>query len=173
MGSAGVASEAMRNASGYDASNPPGMFSSGPVRYADGVLRYLTNDLESNGFGQAWGQTRSWSNAPGFTPNNTNGTGWIDSQLPYLISTTDVNDITTITVVTNGVNGRNFTQNGSTYTEHFFLQDKLTYSSTNKQFTFTDTAGDQMIFWDFSTSNPMNQRGQIQSWQDSAGNLAQ
>lgn len=151
----------------------PGLqYSRAPIRYADGVIKLSSTDLQSNGFGQVWGQTRSWTNAPGFSPPNLNGTGWVVSQLPYLISTTNqVTHVTTISVITNGVNTRNFDQNGSTYTEHFFLQDMLTYSSTSHEYTFTDTTSDVIKFSDWSTSVPANQRGQFKSYADTDGNV--
>jgi YD repeat-containing protein len=98
---------------------------------------------------------------------NINGTGWIVTELPYMNSVT-VGVATTLVVVSNGVNARDFDVNGSTFTEHSFLQDKLTHSGT--QYTLTDTTGDQMVFWDFSTSNLANQRGQLQSFTDPDGN---
>src|SRR6266481_3559947 len=117
------------NAPGYAASNPISRFSAGPVRYADGVLKLMTADLETDGFGQAWGQTRSWTNLTSVTVPNINGAGWIVSELPYMNSVTGDNG-TTLIIVSNGVDARDFDVIGSTFTEHYFLQDKLTHSGT-------------------------------------------
>jgi hypothetical protein len=164
------ADEAVNNASGMNSANPPGQFSEGPVRWADGIVKFSTVDLESDGFGQVWGQTRSWSNAGGITPSPLNGSGWIISQLPYLILQSGVtNDIL---VVSNGTNVRDFIDNGDgTFTEDAFLLDQLSYSSTNQEYSFVDTAGDKIKFSDWSTSLPVNQQGQFKSYTDPDSNV--
>src|SRR5207245_2560926 len=126
------------------------MFSQGPVRYGDGVVNFSTTDLESDGFGQAWGQSRSWTNAGGAFPTTAlNGTGWIITQLPYLLQATSNN----LVLVSNGVNYRYFDFNGTNWVERFYGQEKLVAGSPN-EYVFTDTTGDQMHFSDFSTSIP-------------------
>ena len=42
-----------------------------------------STDLWSAGFGNGWGQTRSWSNNFAYAQGSDNGTGVVDSQLPY------------------------------------------------------------------------------------------
>jgi hypothetical protein len=126
----------------------------------------MTADLETDGLGQAWGQTRSWTNLTSVTVPNISGAGWIVSEFPYMNSVTTDNG-TTLVIVSNGVNARDFDVNGSTFTEHYFLQDKLTHSGT--QYTLTDTTGNQIVFWDFSVSLP-SQRGAFQSFTDPDGN---
>jgi hypothetical protein len=160
----------MTNTPGYRDANPPGTFSSGPVRYADGIVNLGTNDLESDGFGQAWGQTRSWSNNTGITGTAINGSGWIISQLPYLVLANGGNDIL---VITNGTNLRDFSVNGSTFTEDAFLLDQLSYSSTNHEYTLVDTSGNQLKFSDWSSGIPVNQQGQFKSLTDADGNVTQ
>jgi hypothetical protein len=44
----------------------PSDSSDAPVRYADGVVTLAETDLHSDGFGFPWGQTRSWTNGPGY-----------------------------------------------------------------------------------------------------------
>jgi hypothetical protein len=39
-------------------------------------------DLHSDGFGTPWGQTRSWSNGPGYATGGDNGNGWVDTYTP-------------------------------------------------------------------------------------------
>ncbi len=143
------------------------MFSQGPVRYGDGVVNLWTTDLESDGFGQAWGQTRSWTNAIGAFPTTAlNGTGWIITQLPYLLQANNGN---TLVLVTNGVNYRYFDLSGGNWIERFYGQEKLVAGSP-QEYVFTDTTGDQMHFSDFSNGIPTNQMGQLKSWVDPDGN---
>jgi hypothetical protein len=49
-----------------------------PVRYADGVVTIAESDLHSDGFGFPLGQTRSWTNGPGYASGSVNGNGWVD-----------------------------------------------------------------------------------------------
>jgi len=49
-----------------------------PIRYADGVIRMDTTDLESDGFGVPWGQTRSWTNGADYVASAFNGNGTLD-----------------------------------------------------------------------------------------------
>src|SRR5262249_22666551 len=56
-----------------------------PVRYADGVVTIAETDLHSDGFGFPWGQTRSWTNGPGYAAGSDNGSGWVDTYTPHLI----------------------------------------------------------------------------------------
>jgi RHS repeat-associated protein len=144
------------------------MFSSGPVRYADGVVSLASNDLESDGFGQAWGLTRSWTNAMNATPNPLNGTGWIDTQLPYLLQANSGN---TLIVISNGINYREFDSSGGNWTSRFYDQDTLATNTSGQEYIFTDTVGDQIRFSDFSGSIPANQKGQIKSFTDANGNV--
>src|SRR5260370_41185843 len=98
---AGGSSDVVNNASGYSNAAALGAFSRGPVRYADGVVNLSTTDLESDGFGQVWGQTPSWTNANGYTGSGMNGNGWIVSQLPFLVS---ANAGATMVVISKSVN---------------------------------------------------------------------
>jgi RHS repeat-associated protein len=143
------------------------MFSSGPVRYFDGVVNLSTADLQSNGFGQAWGQTRSWTNTLNATPNPLNGSGWIVTLLPYLLQ---ANSGSTLVAITNGINYRYFDANGGNWVPRFFDQDSLVTNSLAHEYVLTDTTGDQLRFSDFSASIPANQKGQLKSFTDPDGN---
>jgi RHS repeat-associated protein len=129
-----------------------------------------TTDLESDGFGLAWGQTRSWTNALNATPNPLNGTGWVINQLPYLLQP---NSGTTLIVVTNGVNYREFDNPNGTWIPRFYDQDTLVTNTNGHEYIFTDTVGDQIRFSDFSSSVPVNQRGAFKSFTDADGNITQ
>jgi hypothetical protein len=125
-----------------------------------------TTDLESDGFSQAWGQTRSWTNSTNATPAGPlNGTGWIINELPYILQTSTSG----LVVVSNDVNYRYFDPSGPNWIPRFFDQDTLVTGSPH-EYVFTDTVGDQIHFSDFSTSVPVNQQGAFKSWVDPFGN---
>jgi RHS repeat-associated protein len=153
-----------------DGQGSAGQYSSDPIRYFDGAVKLSSTDIESEGFGFHWGQSRYWSNMPGYSASGVNGNGWVVTQLPYLRQTASG---TTIVVITNGVDARYFDQVGSstTYTPRLYLQETLTHDTTNNQFILTDTVGDTIRFNDLTSTLPANQQGQFQSLTDPAGNV--
>src|SRR5207245_10278181 len=68
-------------------------------------------------------------------------------------------------------NARQFALNGSNWVEHFYLQETLTYNSGAHEYSLVDTTGNTIKFSDFSTTLPMNQRGQFKSLTDPQGNV--
>jgi uncharacterized delta-60 repeat protein/RHS repeat-associated protein len=140
-------------------------FSSNPVRYSDGVVRFSWQDLSSDGFGTSWGQTRDWTNGA-YATSTWNGSGMVDTNMPYLIQSG-----TSIAVVTSGNDAYWFDLVGGNYVPRYFDQNTLTHSGT--LFTFTDTTGAQVQFNDFSNSVLINQQGSFQAYIDQAGNLTQ
>lgn len=56
--------------------------SQNPVRYYDGTPIIGESDLKSEGFGQTWGHTRTWS---GLNNGSQNGNGWAVNETPYLV----------------------------------------------------------------------------------------
>jgi YD repeat-containing protein len=148
--------------------DPIAKFSEGPVRYFDGTVEFATRDLSSEGFGTPWGQTRSWTNAPGYSSAGFNGSGWISAQLPSI--TQDSNG--TIAVLSNGTTARLFDPDGSGgYTSRYFLQEFLSYNSGTGKFTLTDTTANQLVFFGFGTGLPANKRGRLESYTDPGGNV--
>ncbi|MFL5245944.1 MAG: RHS repeat domain-containing protein [Gemmataceae bacterium] len=103
--------------------------------------------------------------APGYVNATYNGSGMVDTQLPFLMQAPTSS---TIAVITSGNNARLFDLSGSTYTEHQFLKDSLTH--VGSEFVFTDTSGDQIRFYDFS-GTLRNQQGQFKSYTDQDGNV--
>jgi RHS repeat-associated protein len=149
----------------YDHSVDSGAtFSPSGVRYFDGLVTQTSNDLGSGGFDRNWGQTRIWSN--GIKAKNLNGDNTTISQIPYLTQPTS----STVAVVTSAINIRNYDLVGSNYVPREFVQDTLVHTTSPAEFVFTDTAGDQIHFYDFSTSLPANQRGMFKSLSDPDGN---
>jgi RHS repeat-associated protein len=128
-GCGGQNTELISTAPGVCGSAGASGFSSQPVRYFDGTVKLSTTDLGSSGFGTSWGQTRSWTNNPGYAANGVNGTGTVDVQMPYLLQASG--DNSTIAVVTNGTTARYFdSTSGGPYTPRFFSQEKLQHGTT-------------------------------------------
>ncbi len=148
--------------SGTGGDSPDG-FSSGPVRYADGTMSTGATDLSSAGFGVGWGQTRTWTNNPGYEPTGVNGTGVVDTQLPYLLQ----GDNGTLVVVRSGTSALYFDLSGGVYAPRYFDQDRL--AAGTGEYVLTDTQGDQLHFATFS-GVPAYQAGQLLSFVDPAGN---
>ncbi len=144
-------------------------FSEAPVRYFDGTVAVGSTDLTSAGFGTSWGQSRSWTNGPGYASASFNGTGTVDSQLPTLLQANGGN---TIIVVSNGTTARYFdAAGGNSFTPRYYDQTTLSYNPTTGQYLLTDTTGNQILFDGFGASIPLNQRGQFESLTDQAGNV--
>ncbi len=160
-------------ASGADGGNPASlMFSSAGVRYFDGQPKLETPDLQSSGFGIPWGQTRSWAGDPRYTPVNSTGlsagVGWIVTQLPFLVQSSDPR---TLVVVTSGTNDIFFDQTSPmTYAPHFFYQDQLRQDPQRPGIlTLYDSTGNQFVFADFVTGPPLL-RGRLLGVLDMFGN---
>jgi hypothetical protein len=148
-------------------------FSEGGVRFFDGTIDLSTTDLSSGGFGIPWGQTRSWTNTTSYPAVSQNGSGMIDTQLPYLYLLTNTATATTIAAVSTGTNARYFDLVNGSYQEKFFMGDQLTYNAAGNEFVLTDTSGDQIHFYGFSSNWPTLQQGQFKSFVDPYGNVTQ
>jgi RHS repeat-associated protein len=148
--------------------NVPSNKSQANVDYSDGEVQVATTDLSSDGYGTSWGQTRSWTNGPGYAARADNGNGVVDTQTPYLLA---VNGVNTMAEIANGGTAEYFDLVGATYQPRFFSQDTLRYDSAGHQFVLSDTTGDQLTFYDFSSSFPIAQQGQFQSFTDPGGNV--
>jgi RHS repeat-associated protein len=141
-------------------------YSEHPVRYGDGVVRMLEPQLRSGGFGTPWGHSLAWSNSPG-NASHVNGVGTAGSQQPFLLQNSGG---ATIAVVSNGVRARFFDrQPDGSYRPRAFFQESLSYDATAGQFRLTSTLGRSLYFWDFSTSRPIRQRGQLDAYADKFG----
>jgi hypothetical protein len=148
---------------------PKGM-SVAPVRYFDGVIQLAETDLSSDGFTVPWGQTRSWTNGPGYAAGGSNGNGWVNTQLPHLLQA-DGSSNNSIVAVSNGTTSRYFDLVNGTYQPRFYDQSQLVYNSGSGVFVLTDDKGAQISFYDFSTNIPAAQRGQFKTYTDADGNL--
>ena len=122
--------------------------SGSPVRYADGTIQLAWSDLVSTGFGTPWGQTRNWTNGAGYASPGGNGTGMVDTQVPYLMQA-DGSTSNTIVLIASGTDAEYFDYNGSVYTSRFFSQNQLSYDAGTDTWTFTDTTGNRIAFEGF------------------------
>jgi RHS repeat-associated protein len=160
--------ELVTTAPGLCGSGGVSAFSSQPVRYFDGTVKLTTADLESDGFGVPWGQTRSWTNGPGYAAGSVNGFGTVVSQMPSLVQ---VSGDATVALVTNGTTARYFDVNGNAYVPRFFVQDQLGHNAAAHEFTLTDTTGSRITLNDFDAVVLPQARGQLKSFADRDGNL--
>src|SRR5262249_52018128 len=150
--------------------NIPEQDTADPVRYADGVAQIVGSDLSSDSSGMLWGQTRSWSNGPGYAGKSFNGNGWVDTELPTLLQ---IAAPQTLAVVSNSITARYYDLVDGSYQPRFFDQSSLAFNGSNGEYILTDSAGDQIRFNGFSASLLANQRGQFKSFTDRAGNVTQ
>src|SRR5947208_7148506 len=68
-------------------SSPNSVYSSHPIRYANGEVRMVSGDLSARGYGQPWSHTRSYSNRLNGTldiKQNRNGAQWFLTDMPQL-----------------------------------------------------------------------------------------
>ena len=152
-----------------DGSAPAGNSGSGttvaPVLNFDGAPLISTTDLESDGFGFAWGITRSWT---GLSDPSPVGNGWAITQLPYIVAgglaanSTDPMPSQAengtypdlhLSVI-DGEDAYTFATPASSATTTYApwggqpIGATLTYDATNHLFTLTDPAGDETVFYD-------------------------
>jgi hypothetical protein len=144
-----------------------------PVRYNDGVAQITAQDLMSNGFGDPWGLTRSWSNNSAYSLHSFNGNGWVDTQQPFLL---ELDSDTALCVVSNATTARYFTLDPSdptnnTFDADYFDQSKIFHDVADHVYILTDEMGDQISFYDFSTAVPARGQGQFKSFVDPVGDL--
>jgi RHS repeat-associated protein len=148
--------------------NVPSGGAGGALRYSDGVVTLAGDDLSSAGFGVPWGQTRSWTNGAGYADRSSDGNGWVDTQLPYLLQA----GAGSLVAVTSGTTARYYDPaQGGGYQARFFDQSTLSYNAAAGQYVLTDSAGDQLRFYDFAATRPAWQQGQLQSFADPGGNV--
>jgi len=139
-----------------------------PIRYFDGTVVCDTSDLVSYGFGDTFGQIRSWTNQTQYTPSDANGRGTSIADLPQLIQ---FHGNESIGVIATGTDNKVFDRSGANYTSRSYVPDSLSHDSDANEFVFTDTSGNTVTFFDFDDSLPEKQRGQLKSRVDASGTL--
>jgi hypothetical protein len=139
-----------------------------PVRYGDGVVTIAATDLHPEGFDFPWGQTRAWTNGPGYATGGDNGSGWVQTYAPHLLQA-DGRTSNTLVYVVNGTTAYYYDLSGGSYQPRYDDQSKLTYNSGSDTYTLTDTQGDQIGFSGFGTGWLAAQKGQFKSYTDANG----
>ena len=136
-------------------------FSAYPVHYGVGQVRLGSTDLDSGGVGGPWGQSRTWSNLDGYDQHSQLGIGWATEQAPYLVRESS---LLPVVLVLNANYTQTFNETTTNvYTEAVGRSETLTHDNTAKEFTYTDTTGRVMVFFDFDSSYPVEQRGGIKT----------
>ena len=139
-----------------------------PVRYFDGSLDYSTTDLASNGLGETFTQGRSWTAFSEWSASQRNGTGWIDDSVPTI---QQANGGLSITIVRSAINTETFELSGGQYVPISYLPDTLVHDTTNGEFIWTDSQGNETHFYDFGSSAPTGRAGTFKSSTDAGGLL--
>jgi RHS repeat-associated protein len=161
----------------------------GGVRAFDGVFTQSDLDMESDGFGVPWSQTRSWSNAvaygdfgigslPGYTYytqsasttslslNQRLGQGWVNDMLPRLRFL-----------------GDDFFESGTSSSGTLFHKtpantwspgqySQTTASAVNGEMVVTDEVGNQTVFYD-NTASPAGLRGLLKRYVRANGDVTE
>jgi RHS repeat-associated protein len=147
-------------------SQPPPSTSDSGVRYTDGAINVPGVDLMSFGFGEPWGATRGWSSLPGIKAPGTSGNAEVVADLPYLLRQSVGMGGETVVAVGSGSSVRYFDKPNmfSGYGSRYSLQETMAYNSGAGEYTLTDTTGARLKYYDFNTSLPAAQRGQLKSY---------
>src|SRR5206468_4224650 len=70
-----------------------------------------------------------------------------------------------------GTTARFFDPSGGNYTSRYFLKETLSDNTTAGEFTFTDTSGRVLKFYDFGAVPPLARQGLFKSLTDANGNV--
>ena len=132
-----------------------------PIAWSNGQPIISDTDIDSSGFGQTFGQTRSWTNNRDGA--YTNGDGWTSSNAPYLVISSN-----SIAAVFDANTQEWFdpAASSNSWSERGGGQDQLTKDTVTGAFTLTDAEGQVFLFNGFSGAA----QGQIASLTDAAGN---
>jgi RHS repeat-associated protein len=163
----------VQDGAGVGGDSNPSKYSTSSVRYFDGVVQLAWTDLRSDGFGAVCDQRRSWSNGR-YNPldglgrsRSDNGSGMVVEQLPYL--TGHAAHGPDEYVITNATSARIYDGVDNDLVPRFYTKDQLTF--TSGEYVLTDTAGNQIHFYD-TINGPFDPRwGKFKSMIDPAGNV--
>ncbi len=162
--------EESADACGGDSSSQA--FSEGGVRYVDGTVQQTDRDLVSLGYGKKWGQTRGWTNADAYNPQNNNGGRTVITQDPYLQQYDVIGGIANeIAVVLSSTNVLTFAYDTGThgYDPVYFTEDRLGADPGNHRYLLFDPKGNVTYFNDFSMSVAASQQGRFLMFQKAYG----
>jgi RHS repeat-associated protein len=139
-----------------------------PIRYFDGTVDYSTTDLSSDGLGETFTQSRSWTSYSRWSVGQRQGSGWIDDSLPTL---QQANNGETLSVMLSAIDTVTFELSGGQYVPTSYVADTLVHDTTNHEFVYADNEGNEIRFGDFSTSTPTGRQGGFKSKTDAGGLL--
>jgi hypothetical protein len=107
-----------------------------PIRYNNGEIQMVVDDLTSSGFGFTWGHTRIYNNKLAKNFSFDNGFNWMVHQWAYLV---DVNgDLSEIQVAISPRKTYNFIVSNGTYLAQHGALQTLTHDANNNVFFFSD-----------------------------------
>lgn len=143
------------------------------VRYASGELVFAQKDLSSDGFGQRWGHTRSYSNRLSANPGNEGvaGASWFVKELPQLVNLNPApGNPNQATIVVLGVISQAvwFDYVSGAYKPRFQVVDTLVHDGIDK-FVYAHEDGRLLKFYDFATATPVALRGQFAGFSSPSG----
>src|SRR5439155_4395870 len=116
---------------GASCSSTNSIYSSHPIRYANGEVRLVSGDLSSRGYGQPWSHTRSYSNRLNGTleiKQNRNGAQWFLTDMPQLAQDGSGN-IAVISVINDPLWFDNISGN---YVARYFIKETLVADTSNQ-----------------------------------------
>ena len=134
---------------GNPSTGGPGNLGSGgtspaAVRYFDGMIAATSPLVQSDALDGAFGLATTWS-AYSLLSSNDSGTGVSNPFVPLLRSTQNDEYL-----IINGAQISWFELSGSDYTQLFYGHDTLTHNPTTSEFTYTDSTGNILVFYDQS-----------------------
>ncbi|MEI9896722.1 MAG: hypothetical protein WDN28_23395 [Chthoniobacter sp.] len=153
---------------GGDSPDPD--YSTAPIRYGNGEIKLIVNDIVFYGFGRPWGQARSYDNIFNQNYDGINGINWYVEQNPYLTAVGGGTTPPTLILTTSPTSALWFERLGETnnYVASFTQDSFIVYDPAGNQFIFTDGLGRQILFFDFSIPNTP---GQFKGLIDANGNV--
>ena len=135
------------NGNGCGASSPGSDSSSCPVRYANGDIRMVVNDLGTNSASAVLGHTRVYSNRIAFVGNiaYSSGSGWIVRQWPRV-----VREGASLVVLFDPLEAYWFDPSGGRVSARYGAKQTLVYDAANHVYRMTEPDGTKWEFYDFS-----------------------
>jgi RHS repeat-associated protein len=141
-------------------------YSSNPIRYADGEVKLISEDLMARPYGWIWGHTRSFgTQISAVSTGAYNGNSWFVQELPNVVNAGS-NNFSVVGVVNEPLW---FTKSGSNYIAKFFIVETLVEDTVNKFFTLTDRFGRVFTFFNFDPAN--TNAGRLKSITDANGTV--
>lgn len=134
--------------------------SEGPVRYFNGEVQLVQEDLTSEGFGLPWGHVRTYSNQFAFDFDYGNGFNWAVRQWAVL----GEDDNGDLFVLRGARNVRRFA--AGTLAPLYGSRDTLAYDSGAEEYTFITSSGEKYVFYGFDRPQP---RGLLKTFTTAGG----